>query len=264
MNKTILITGASGNLGSKVALELISPAIPLKVAGRSKEKLASFESKAEVLSGSLEDEAFLHTALENAEAVFLVLPQLQQLTTKEFAELFVRKAEEQGITHVVNISNCTLKRYNQWTSLLEFEQHLNTSTRLHIKHLRCANFFENLNWGLHTPYNPGIKLPYISSFEIAHVAASYLANKNFSGKSVDELMGRSDYSMQDFAEMLGVTYRQQPTSPDNSWFFDAFNTGQYELVSRTTANTSASTEERFSLDYFLKNHFNQAALNATI
>jgi hypothetical protein len=264
MNETILITGASGNLGSKVAYELIPVRIPLKVAGRTKDKLAQFEGKAEVLSGSLEDEAFLSAALKNVQAVFLVLPQLQQLTTKEFAELFLRTAEEKGVTHVVNISNCTLKRYDQWTSLLEFEQYLNTSTQLHIKHLRCANFFENLNWGIHTPYHPAIKLPYISSYEIAHTAASYLRSKNFTGKSVEELMGKEDYSMQDFANMLGVTYQQQPTSPENSWFFDAFNTGQYELVQRTSENTSSLQEERFSLDYFLTHHLKQEALNATI
>ena len=264
MNETILITGASGNLGGKVAYELLPQGITLKVAGRTKDKLAAFEGKAKVLCGSLEDIAFLNTALQGVRAVFLVLPQLKQLNLKEFADLFIKAAEDNGVTHVVNISNCTLKRYGQWTSLLEFEQYLNASTPLHIKHLRCANFFENLNWGLHTPYLPGIKLPYISSYEIAHIAASYLKNKNFTGKSVDELMGREDYSMQDFANKLGVPYQQQSTSPENSSFFDAFNTGQYELVKRTLENTSILQEERFSLDYFLAHHFKQEALNAAI
>jgi hypothetical protein len=70
--------------------------------------------------------------------------------------------------------------------------------------------------------------------------------------------------MQDFANKLGVPYQQQSTSPENSWFFDAFNTGQYELVQRTLENTSILQEERFSLDYFLAHHFKQEALNAAI
>lgn len=264
MQPTILVTGASGNLGSKVAYELLKSEIPLKVVGRNPEKLAPFEGKTAILCGDMEDEAFLLSALDNVKAVFLVMPQLRTLPVAEFAAVFIRAAEAKGVTHVVNISNCTLKRHGQWTALLELEQALNSAPSLHIKHLRCANFFENLNWGIHTPYHPEIKLPYISSYEIAHTAAAYLANPDFDGKSVDELMGQADYSMQDFADRLGVPYRQQPLTEENSWFFGAFNSGQYELVKRTPANTSRLTEERFSLDYFLEHHFNKQALNTSI
>lgn len=263
MKPSILITGASGNLGSKVAHELLTTGAALKLVGRSQEKLSAFEGKAEILCGSLEDASFLSRALDNVTAVFLVLPQLQQLTLKEFADLFIRLAEEKGVTHVVNISNCILKRFGKWTSLLEFEHCLEAASTLNIKHLRCANFFENLNWGIHTPYNPDIKLPYISSYEIAHVATSYLKDRNFKGKSVDELMGRADYSMQDFADQLGVVYQQQPTPSSLNWFFDAFNTGQYELVQRTPGNTSQLTDERYSLNHFLAHHFNPEALKVS-
>lgn len=264
MQHTILITGASGNLGSKVAYELLKRGAAIKVTGRNRGKLAAFEGLAPVLCGDLEDEAFLREALRDVTAVFLVMPALRSLTIDEFAALFTRTAEEKGVSQLVNISNCTLKRHGQWTALLELEQALNSAPSLHIKHLRCANFFENLNWGIHTPYHPEIKLPYISSYEIAHTAAAYLTDLDFEAKSVDELMGKADYSMQDFANKLGVPYRQQPLTQENSWFFGAFNSGQYELVKRTPANTSRLTEERFSLDYFLEHHFNNEALNASI
>jgi hypothetical protein len=262
MQPTILVTGASGNLGSKVADSLIAAGVPLKVTARNLEKLSRFEGPAEILCGDLEDDTFLHRALQDVKAVFLVMPQLRKLSLTGFAALFSEAAEAAGVSHVVNISNCTLKRHNQWTVLLEFEQALNNASTFHIRHLRCANFFENLNWGLHTPYNPDIKLPYISSYEIAHTAATYLGDLDFRGKSTMELMGRRDYSMQDFADKLGVTYEQQPLTEENRWFFGAFNSGQYQLVQRTEANTSTCTEERFSLDYFLEHHFNPDALKA--
>jgi uncharacterized protein YbjT (DUF2867 family) len=260
MQDTILITGASGNLGSKVVAELLDHQQPIKVTGRNAQKLSYFDNKTTVAAGNLEDETFLKTLLQDVTAVFLVLPQLVQLSIKAFAELFIDVAENSGVTHVVNISNCTLTRWGKPTSLLEFESYLNKSQKLHIKHLRCANFFENLNWGIQTPYRAGIKLPYISAYEIAYVASRYLQAKNFRGISVDELMGRQDYSMQDFANLLGVTYRQQAVTPENEWFFEAFNTGQYELVQRTSNNTSLLTDERFSLDYFLEHHFNKQLL----
>lgn len=264
MQPTILVTGASGNLGSKVAYELLKSNTSIKVAGRSPSKLASFEGLAPTLCGDLEDEAFVQEALQGVTAVFLVMPALRSLSIREFAGLFTGVAEAAGVTHVVNISNCTLKRWGKWTSLLELEQALNGAPRLHIKHLRCANFFENLNWGIHTPYHPEIRLPYISSYEIAHTAANYLQDLHFGGKSVEELMGRRDYSMQDFTNHLKVHYQQQPLTEENRCFFGAFNSGQYELVRRTKANTSRETEERFTLEYFLEHHFNKEALNTSI
>lgn len=264
MQPTILVTGAAGNLGSKVAYELLNRGAAINVAGRNGAKLAPFAGKAGILCGDLEDEAFLQEALEGVTAVFLVMPQLRSLAVADFASLFIRTAEAKGVKHVVNISNCTLKRWGKWTSLLELEQALNGAPRLHIKHLRCANFFENLNWGLHTPYHPDIKLPYISSYEIAHTAATYLAEPDFTGKSVEELMGGADYSMQDFCDKLGVVYRQQPLTDENRWFFGAFNTGQYELVQRTNANTSRLADERFTLEYFFEHHLKQESLNASI
>jgi hypothetical protein len=222
-----------------------------------------YNGKAVCIAGNLEEENFLQKALENVAAVFLVLPALQTLSLKEFATRFIETAEAKGVTHIVNISNCTLKRFGQWTALLEFENYLNEARQtVHIKHLRCANFFENLNWGIHSPYGPNIKLPYISSFEIAHVAANHLQQRDFKNISVDELMGKKEYSMQDFAEMLGVTYQQQPAPPEYDTFFEAFNTGQYELVQRTAENTSTCNDERFSLEYFLQHHFNKAILKS--
>lgn len=258
--KRIIITGASGNLGSKVATRLIDNQQQVIVTGRNAEKLAPFKEKATLLPGNLEDPTFLEELLFNAGAVFLVLPSLQQLTLKEFATQFINIAEASGMSHVVNISNCTLTRWGKPTSLIEFETYLNEAKALHIKHLRCANFFENFNWGIHTPYKADIKLPYISSYEIAHVAAYYLQQRNFTGHTIDELMGAEDYSMSDIAIKLGVTYQQVPARLEEQSFFDAFNSGQYEVVKRTVANTSTLKEERFTLSYFLNHHFNQALL----
>lgn len=264
MQKKILITGASGNLGGKVATELLTQDSPLRLTGRNHEKLSSFTLKAEIYCGNLEEEAFLERILEAVDRVFLVLPSLKERSIEDFARLFLRIAEQKGVTHIVNISNCTLERFGKPTTLLELEDHLNQSSAIHIKHLRCANFFENLNWGIQTPYHPDIRLPYISSYEIAHIAARYLRHLNFQGRTVDELMGRADYSMRDFATLLGIEYQQQPATPENSWFFDAFNTDQYRLVERTPENTSRLQDPRFTLEYFLAHHFNQSHINESV
>jgi len=259
-NTQIVVTGATGNLGSKVATALIESQQSVIVTGRQKDKLSTFEGKATLLAGNLEDPAFLQALLKDAGAVFLVLPSLTQLSIKAFAEQFINIAEANGISHIVNISNCTLTRFGKPTSLIEFESYLDQAERLHIKHLRCANFFENLNWGIHTPYNPDIALPYISSIEIAETATRYLMERHFTGHSIDELMGAADYSMSDIAAKLGVSYQQVPARVEDKAFFDAFNSGQYELVKRTASNTSAAQDERYTLSYFLEHGFNHELL----
>ena len=253
----ILITGATGNLGGKVARELIARGNQVRVTGRDTAKLEQLYNNTEVISGDLEDENFLNTVLKNIEAVFLIQPVLKNLPVDEFAGKFIAAADNNGVRFIVNISNCTLSRMGQPTSLLHFEEALSRSSQLHIKHLRCANFFENLNWGIHTPYKADIKLPYISSYEIAYVAANYLEKPNFKNVSVDELMGKADYSMQDFADKLGVIYKQLPANEEDRLFFEAFNTGQYEVVKRTPANTSSLDDKRFTLEHFLNTDFNK-------
>ncbi len=254
-NNKILVTGASGNLGSKVANRLIALGSQVRVNGRNAHKLNRFTPSLESCLGSLEDEAILQAAMEGVQSVFLVLPQLERLTLQEFAELFIEKANVCGITHVVNISNCTLTRWGKSTTLLDFEQYLNKAQGINIKHLRSANFFENLHWGIHTPYKEDIKLPYISAFEVAQIAASYLANKNFTAISIDELMGRKDYTMGDFAKMAGIKYKQIAAKEEDENFFNAFNTGSYTIVERTKENTSELTDDEFSLEHFLRHHF---------
>ncbi|HZH99949.1 MAG TPA: NAD(P)H-binding protein [Flavisolibacter sp.] len=262
--KYTAITGASGNLGSKMAHALLATGMPLKLAGRNRDKLTQFEGEAEVCAGDLEDLEVVKALMENTQSVFLVLPELSKTSIKDYARSLIRIAENTGVSHIVNISNCTLTRWGRPTLHLEFETFLNETDSIHIKHLRCANFFENLNWGLHTPYRGDIKLPYISSDEVVHIAANYLRTLCFTGISVDELMGAADYSMNDFAEKLGVIYKQTDVSDDNASFFNAFNQSEYSLVKRSEKNTSKGDVEAFSLDYFLKHRLDKRLLSRTL
>jgi NAD(P)-dependent dehydrogenase (short-subunit alcohol dehydrogenase family) len=262
--KYTAITGASGNLGSKMAHALLATGMPLKLAGRNRDKLTQFEEEAEVCIGDLEDLEVVKALMENTTSAFSVLPELSKTSIKDYAKSFIRIAENAGVSHIVNISNCTLSRWDRPTRHLEFETFLNETSSIHIKHLRCANFFENLNWGLHTPYRGDIKLPYISSDELVHIAANYLRTLSFTGISVDELMGAADYSMNDFAEKLGIIYKQTEVPDEDAPFFNAFNQGKYSLVKRNAKNTSKGAVEAFSLDYFLEHRLDKTLLLRTL
>ncbi|WP_299707046.1 NAD(P)H-binding protein [uncultured Pontibacter sp.] len=247
-----LVLGASGNLGGKVLQELLKRGEKVAAIVRNREKLHEFEGQIEILEGDFHDDRFLQSAFSQAKALFCTIPDAALGSPETAAERLIPILEASPIQHIVNISNATLKRNGGYTALIRFERALSKLKGIALKHLRCANFFENLNWGIHTPYLPDLRLPYISSYEIAHVAANYLQHKNFDGVSTVELLGERDYSMSELAAHVGISYTQLPYSDENIGFYQPFNEGNFELVTRTDQNTSSPAEERFTLDYFIR------------
>jgi uncharacterized protein YbjT (DUF2867 family) len=248
-----LILGASGNLGGKVLQELLQRGEKVGATTRNGNQLRNLKHQADIFEGDFHDDTFLQQAFSCATALFSIIPDTALANPVTAAERLVRLLETSPIRHVVNISNATLKRNGNDTSLITFEQGLSKVQGIAVKHLRCANFFENLNWGINTPYHPDLKLPYISSYEIAHVAVNHLQNRDFEGISITELLGERDYSMAELAEIIGVSYTQLPYSDVNIGFYQPFNEGNFELVKRTDENTSIPNEERFTLAYFIRN-----------
>ncbi|MFD2246982.1 NAD(P)H-binding protein [Pontibacter ruber] len=259
MNKEnyVLILGVTGNIGGKIAQELLYKNVKVGVVGRSRSKLAAFEGKAEVWQGDFNSDEFLKQAFTKATTLFLTVPDEALLTPAATAQRLIRLIQNSSISHVVNISNCITEKYGAPTRLVAFEQELNKAASMNLLHLRCANFFENLNWGLHTPYRPDLALPYISSYEVAAVAAQHLATRDFSGITVQELMGARDYTMAELAAAAGEKYNQLPYTDGNRHFYKGFNDGDFKVTERTSANTSAGTEDRFTLEYFLRNELVQ-------
>ena len=250
--KPILILGAGGNIGGKIADELLKAGARVKVAGRNRERLQRFEDNAILQEGNFGDDAFLKQAFAGVTRLFLTIPDEHLVHPAATATRLGRLMQGTEIKHIVNISNCIVKKAGVPTRLVAMEQELNKLEGINILHLRCANFFENLNWGLHTPYAPALQLPYISSYEVAHVAAQHLLNPTFEGKAVQVLLGARDYSMAELAEANGVQYRQLPYTIANEAFFRPFNEGDFEVEKRTDTNTSELTDPRFTLDYFLQ------------
>ncbi|MFD2513354.1 SDR family NAD(P)-dependent oxidoreductase [Pontibacter locisalis] len=250
--KYVLVLGASGNIGGKIAQELLSKGATVGVVGRDFSRLKKFEGKADIWAGDFMDDAFLEKAFNKATSLFLTVPDACFSDPAATALRLGKLLKGSKITHIVNISNSIVKKGGVATRLVALEQELDKIPGVNIKHLRSANFFENLHWGLHTPYNPDLQLPYISSYEVAYVAAEYLYQQNFEGKSVKVLLGSRDYSMAELAAAAGVVYEQQPYTAENVGFYKPFNEGDFEVEPRTALNTSQSSDPKYTLQYFLE------------
>ena len=216
-----VIMGATGNIGSKLANILLDKGEKVKVIGRSAERLKPFvDHGAEAAVGDVSDVEFLTNVFRGADAVFALIPPVY--TTNDFRGYYneiganiVKSIQESGVKHVVFLSSHGAhlpEKTGPVKGLYDVEQKLNKLDDVNILHLRPTYFMENLltNIGMIKNMNINgdtikgdIKFAMIATKDIAPVAADHLLKRDFSGKTVHELLGERDVSMNDVTKAFG-------------------------------------------------------------
>jgi uncharacterized protein YbjT (DUF2867 family) len=217
----IAITGATGNIGSKIAAALLSGGHPVRCIARSTDKLDALAAQgAEVEAISLADTRALTQAFSGAEAVFAMIPPNYQapdfLSYQEMIGTSLARAiQASGVKYVVNLSSLGAHLADGTgpiKGLHAQEQRLNELPGVHLLHLRPTYFMENLlaNIPLIQTMNimgsalrADLPLPMIATRDIAAVAALRLAKKDFAGQGIVDLLGQRDLSMEEIARIVG-------------------------------------------------------------
>jgi uncharacterized protein YbjT (DUF2867 family) len=105
---TILLTGATGNVGSQLAKKLDALKVPFRALVRSRDNdVLKDLSHAEIVTGDLADEASLVTALQGIEKAFLLTNSSEQ--AEQLQLNFVNAAYRAGIKHIVKLSQFAAK-----------------------------------------------------------------------------------------------------------------------------------------------------------
>ncbi len=216
-----VIMGATGNIGSKLANILLDKGEKVKVIGRSAERLKPFvDHGAEAAVGDVADVGFLTNVFKGADAVFALIPPAYTANDfrgyyNEIGANIVRSIQESGVKHVLFLSSLGAhlpEKTGPVKGLYDVEQKLNKLDDVNILHLRPTYFMENLltNIGMikNMNINGGtikgdIKFAMIATKDIAPVAADHLLKRDFSGKTVHELLGERDISMDDVTKVFG-------------------------------------------------------------
>ncbi len=218
----IAITGATGNIGSRLAGELLLKNEKIRCIARGRQKLETLAGRgAETAVVDLTETDALAAAFSGADAVFAMIPPhygaadfraYQNKVGQSIADAVVRA----GVRAVVNLSSQGAHLSDGTgpiKGLYDQEQRLNRIRQVDILHLRPTYFMENflVNIGTIRDHNvivgalePDLKLPMIATKDIARLAAARLAKRDFSGKTVSDLLGQRDLSMNEAARIIGA------------------------------------------------------------
>lgn len=215
------ITGATGNIGSKVAVALLARGERVRVIGRDIIKLQRFvDQGAEAAVGDLHDADFLTRAYKGANAVFAMIPPNHSVrffrAYQNIVGMNISTAiREAGVQFVVNLSSqgADLPRgTGPILGLHDQEERLNWHSGVNILHLRPTFFMENLLQQIPLIHQLGFagsairgdrQFAMIATQDIAGEVAEHLINRDFSGITVRDLLGPRDLSMKEAFTIIG-------------------------------------------------------------
>lgn len=218
-----VITGATGNIGSKICWNLLNKNQKIRAIGRDATRLQPFVDKgAEAAVGDLTDTEFLTRAFTGATAVFAILPA--DMTAKNIrdyqnviGESIATALKNARVTHVINLSSIgahLTKNAGIVQGLHDQEERLNKIKGLNVIHLRPAYFMENILSAaemaktqnmIGSPLDGALRFPAIATRDIANVVTDHLVKRNFTGTTVKNLLGQRDVNYNEIVKVIGNT-----------------------------------------------------------
>jgi len=221
MNSSIVVCGATGNVGSRIAEILLAAGEPVRVLGRERVRLGPLAAKgAEPWLGDICDTAFLEKVFSGARGAFILIPPRYD------AEDVREYQERVGASLVSALSNARVPRIVALSSvgahlpegtgpiagLHGLETRLSALKDAGIVILRPSYFMENHLWSIPlirtqgvngSPTRPDVPLPMIATVDIADAAARLFAEGKFHGHEVRYLLGPRDLTMSEATRILG-------------------------------------------------------------
>jgi uncharacterized protein YbjT (DUF2867 family) len=217
----IVITGATGNTGKPAAEALFAKGEKIRVIGRDAKKLEPFVARgAEAFVGDVQDADAMTRAFQGAEAVYLVVPQAMLVDPfrdyqERVTDAFAKAVAAVRVPYAVTLSSIGAQHSagtGPIVGLHNMEHKLNDIPGLNVLHLRAGYFMENSlasipaikSMGFLPGSAPGdAPTPMIATKDIGQYAAGRLQARDFSGSSVQELLGPRDVTMKEVAGVIG-------------------------------------------------------------
>jgi len=284
----IVILGATGKTGSAIGEALIEKGKKIRVIGRDAAKLKGFVAKgADAAIGDLGDRLFLSKAFAGAGSVYALIPpnfgtpdfRAYQKQTGESIIAALKGSSVKNVVHLSSQGAHLLAGTGPITGLHDQEERLNGLDGVNVLHLRPTYFMENLLVNISLIQKMGImgsavrgdfRFAMIATKDIAEYAAARMVKRDFAGKTVRDLLGQRDISLDEAAAVIGrklgmpgLRYAAFPyedaekamigmgITPDLSRLYiemsKALNDGRFAVgIPRAPENTTATPIEEFA------------------
>lgn len=212
--KTFLITGAAGATGSQAVKFLLEKGHKVNALVHNEDARAQKlrDQGANVYVGDLRNLKQVRPAMEGVEGAYFCYPLTSGLV--EAAVILAQAAREQGVKHIVNLSQKQSRpdarspaTLNHWISEQVF-----TWVGIPATHLRITFFAE---WMLYiapliqagryvTPFDPDSEFAPLAASDIGRIVACILDNTDGHRNQTYELHGPEQYSHQKLSNLLSV------------------------------------------------------------
>jgi uncharacterized protein YbjT (DUF2867 family) len=221
MKRNIVILGATGTVGSKIAENLLNDGHQVTLIARHTDKLEKYRSLgAEIIAGDITDVETLTNAFKNADSAFVLLPdnvkaKNTRLYQRNVTGRIIEAIQKSGIKYIVNMSSLG-SHMHEGNGMMggtgEQEVRLNQLNDVNVLHIRSAYFMDNWLRIIGLVKAKGIAgtaadgdhaIPMVDTRDVAKIAAAHLANLDFAGKSVHAVMGPRDYTYREFTSIIG-------------------------------------------------------------
>jgi uncharacterized protein YbjT (DUF2867 family) len=206
---TYLITGATGDVGSKVVRQLQKRGERPRVLARDRAKAdAQFGSKVEIFVGDLSDRESLTAALQGIDKLFLVTsgPRIPILDG-----IAADAAKAAGVRHIVKLSSLDVEEHLAIGAWHEKGEAAIRACGIPFTFLRPTGFMSNLLAWTHSIRMEAIvrsstgdgRRPFIHSGDIAAVAVEALTTDKFVGESL-AITGPGALTFREVSERVGA------------------------------------------------------------
>ena len=205
----ILVTGATGNVGSKVVEQLSSAGAPVRAFVHDPEKAANVrETGVEIAEGDFQRPETLDAALEGVDRLFLLMGTAENQV--ELENDVIAAAVRAGVRHVVKLSIYGAEigspvPFRDWHGRIEARLE---GSGLAYTHLRPTFFMQNAAYMLapdgvfYIPAGDG-RIGWVDVRDVAAVAVRALTEDGHEGNAYD-ITGPESLSLAEAAERISA------------------------------------------------------------